>query len=186
MALRLKTKWRKKGPKTLEDRASVVASNVWRIAQDTCRHMEIEGYKLGADKQLAAVQTEIMVFLVQMADRIVYGQLSDDERSRLIHALAKHLARIIESNLSEFVGPGDYAKMFIDTLNARSGDYAEFEFHAKEPSYACLRYLGEKVSDAMRTTDNKWVLEQVIDVEAPVAVKAVKKLIGEVLGLKVS
>jgi len=33
MAIPLKTKFRKKGPKTLEDRASVVATNSWRIAQ---------------------------------------------------------------------------------------------------------------------------------------------------------
>ena len=47
-------------------------------------------------------------------------------------------------------------------------------------------YLGEKVSRAMEATDSKWVLEQVVDVEAPEAVKTMKKVVGEVLGVQVS
>lgn len=186
MTLRLKTRFRKKGPKTLEDRASVVATNIWRIAQETARHMEKEGYPLGSDRQVTAVITEIIAFLVQIADRIVYGQLSEEERARFVNALGKHLARITSTNLAEFVGPGAYAKDFIDTLNTRFADYSELEFNGRNPSYSVLRYLGEKVSRAMETTDSKWVLEQIVDVEAPEAIKAVKKMVGEVLGVQAS
>ena len=51
--------------------------------------------------------------------------------------------------------------------------------------YAFLRYLGEKVALAMAATDSKWVLEQVVDVEAPEAIKTLKKMVGQVLGVKV-
>ena len=186
MAIRLKTKFRKKGPKTLEDRASVIATNIWRIAQETARHMEKEGYPLGGDRQVTDVITEIIAFLVQIADRIVYGQLSEAERARFINALGKHLARITSTNLAEFVAPGAYAKDFIDTMNSRFADYSELEFNGHDPSYTVLRYLGEKVSRAMETTDSKWVLEQIVDVEAPEAIKTVKKVVGQVLGLPVS
>jgi hypothetical protein len=186
MVLRLKTKFRKKGPKTLEDRASVVATNVWRIAQEAARHMEQEGYQLGGDRQVTAVITEVMAFLVQIADRIVYGQLSEDDRQRFINALGKHLARITSVNLEEFVGLGAHAHAFVDTLNVRFADYSELEFNGHSPSYAVLRYLGDKVSQAMQATDSKWVLEQVMDVEAPEAIKALKKVIGQVLGVQVS
>ncbi len=125
MAIPLKTKFRKKGPKTLEDRASVVATNIWRIAQEAVRHMEKEGYPLGGDRQVTSVITEIIAFLVQCADRIVYGQLNEEERGRFINALGKHLARITSVNLEEFVGPGAYAGDFINTLNARFADYSE-------------------------------------------------------------
>jgi len=186
MAIRLKTRFRKKGPKTLEDRASVVATNIWRIAQETARHMEKEGYPLGGDLQVSAVLTEIIAFLVQVADRIVYGQLSEEERARFVNALGKHLARITSNNLAEFVGPGAYAKDFVTTLNTRFADYSELEFNGRSPSFSVLRYLGEKVSRAMEATDSKWVLEQVVDVEAPEAVKTMKKVVGEVLGVQVS
>ena len=186
MALRLKTKFRKKGPKTLEDRASVVAVNIWRIAQETCRRMEKEGYPLGGDRQVTAVLTELIAFLVQMSDRIVYGQLSEEERVRFINALGQNLARLTASNLAEFVGPGAHASEFVTTVNARLADYSEFEFDGRDPGYAVLRYLGEKVARAMEATDSKWVLEQVVDVEAPETIKAIKKLVGEVLGVQAS
>ncbi len=186
MAIRLKTKFRKKGPKTLEDRASVVASNIWRIAQESARHMEKEGYPLGDDPQVAAVLTEFMAFLIHMADRIVYGQISEEERARFVIALGSNLTRVVSANLTEFVGRegGTYKAQFVETVNARLRDYSEFEFQGQNPSYAALRYLGEKISQAMAATDNKWVLEQVMDIEAPDALKTVKKLVAEVLGIK--
>ncbi len=88
--------------------------------------------------------------------------------------------------MTEFVGEGDYARRFIDTLNARFADYAEFEFKGTEPSYAFVRYLGDKVADAMTETDSKWVKERVIDVEAPEAIKHVRRVVHQVLGLKLS
>ncbi len=86
MALRIKTKYRTKGPKTIEDRASVVAANVWKIAQEMLRRMEVDGYALGQDRQVNAMLTEFMAFLMQIADRLVYGHLSEEERSRFINA----------------------------------------------------------------------------------------------------
>ncbi|MCR4345855.1 MAG: hypothetical protein NUV55_01420 [Sulfuricaulis sp.] len=186
MAIRLKTKFRKKGPKTLEDRASVVATNIWRIAQETARHMEKEGYPMGGDRQVVAVITEMIAFLIQIADRLVYGQLSEEERGRFINALGQHTVRITSTNLAEFIGEGSYAGEIVNTLNARLADYAEMEFNGRDPSYSVLRYLGEKVSDAMEQTDSKWVLEQVVDIEAIEAIKLFKKAVGEILGVKVS
>ncbi len=186
MAVRIKTKFRGKDPKSVEDRASVVASNVWKIAQETCRRMEMEGYRIGDDRQVTAVLTEIIAFLVQIADRIAYGQLSEADRFVFVNAIGRQLARLVDENLAEFIGPGDYAKTFVDTLNARFTDYAEFGYAASGPSYAFLRYLGERVADVMSGTDNKWVKERVIDIEAPEAVKLVKRVVHQVMGVKVA
>ena len=184
MALHIKTKFRTKGPKTLEQRASVVASNIWKVAQEATRHMEIEGYKIGGDRQVTGILTEFIAFQIQAADRLVYGKLSEEERARFINELGRNLARLMDTNMIEFIGPGDYAGPFVATLNMRLADYAEFEFGEQGPSYAFLRYLGDKVAAAMTGTDNKWVLEQVMDIEAPQAVKHLKRVIGQVLGLK--
>lgn len=37
----------------------------------------------------------------------------------------------------------------------------------------------------MQAADNKWVLEYVMEIEAPEAVKVVTKAVGEVMGVKV-
>lgn len=184
MALHLKTKFRTKGPKTLEDRASVVAANIWKVAQDAMRHMEVEGYKIGDYRQAVAILAEFIAFLIQVADRLVFGRLPEGERGRFVNALGRHLARLMNANMAEYIGPGDHAGPFIATLNARLSDYAEFEFANEGPSYAFLRYLGDRVAQAMAGTDNKWVLEQVIEIEAPQAVGHIRRVIGQVLGIK--
>jgi hypothetical protein len=187
MALRMKTRFRSKGPKTIEDRANVVAYNIWKIAQETCRRMEKEGFKFASDLQLAAVITEMVAFLVQIADRSVYGQLPEDERARFVNALGRELAGHMAANLQETGGAGeDHARRFVATLNARFADYAECEYDPRSgPGYRFLRYLGDKVAAVMAATDNKWVVEQVMEIEAPEAVKAVRKLVHEVLGVKI-
>jgi len=186
MALRMHTKWNSGGSKTIEDRAGVVGFNIWKISKETWVRMERAGFMAGEDKQLASVITELIAFLIQVSDRLVYGQISEEERTRFMNALGKHLALTVQSNMLDMFGPGDYATQFIGTVNARAADYAEFEFSNFYPSYGLLRYLGEKIFEAMAATDNKWVIEHVIEIEAPEAMKPLRKLIGEVMGIKVS
>ena len=185
MALRMKTRFRGKGPKTIEDRAGVIAYNIWKVSQETVKHMEKEGFKFASDQQLAGVMTEVIAFLVQIADRMVYGQISEEERGRFVNALGRDLANHMTSNLEDILGAGDHKTGFIATLNARFADYAEWDFdRASGPSYGFLRYLGDKVAEVMAATESKWVVEHVMEIEAPEAVKAIRKLVHEVLGVK--
>jgi hypothetical protein len=184
MALVVKTKWRKGGPRTLEERAGVVGFNIWKIAFETFKHMEGEGFRFATDRQTAEVLTELIAFQVQAADRMVYGRLAEDERARFINALGRHLAHTMENNLLDLLGPGEYRSPFIAALNARARDYAECDYRAEGPGYAFLRLLGAKVSEAMAATDNKWVIEHVMEIEAPPMIKHLKRTVGEVLGVK--
>jgi hypothetical protein len=93
--------------------------------------------------------------------------------------VVRHLAATMENNQQDLFGPGEYRKPFIDRLNARFADYAGFEYRGGEPDYACLRFLGTQVADAMAEGDNKWVVEQVMEIEAPEMVRLVAKLIEQ-------
>lgn len=184
MAVQVKTKWRSKGTRTLEDRAGVVGFNIWKIAQETFRHMEKEGFRFGSDRQVTTVLTELIAFLVQIADRIVYKQLSEEDRATFINTVGQHLARTMENNQLDLFGPGEYKSAFINALNERFRDYAECVYTSNGPSYHFLRLLGEKVSDAMAVTDNKWVVEHMMEIESPEMIRPLKKTLGEVLGIK--
>lgn len=184
MALVVKTKWRKRGPRTLEERAGVVGFNVWKIAFETFKHMEGEGFRFASDVQSTNVLTELIAFLVQVTDRLIYGQLREDDRRLFINALGKHLADTMANNQLDLLGPGEYRAPFIAALNARARDYAACEYRGDGPGYAFLRCLGERVSDAMAVTDNKWVIEHVMEIEAPEMLKPLKRAVGEVLGVK--
>ena len=85
----------------------------------------------------------------------------------------------MENNQFDLFGPGDYRAPFIQTLNERFDEYARFDYVERDPGYPCLRYFGDKVSDAMASSDNKWVQEQMMEVEAPEMVRAIKKLVDE-------
>ncbi len=178
----IKTRWRnKKAPRTLEDRAGVIGANIWKIALEIYKHLEKDGFRFGSDQQVTAIITEFIAFLVQLTDRTVYGRRNDTDRATLINAVAGHLAKTMENNQLDLLGPGDYRAPFIQTLNDRFEDYARFEYIDRDPGYACLRYFGSKVSDAMASSDNKWVLEQMMEIEAPEMVRLIKKLVGEVV-----
>lgn len=186
-AMLIKTRWRnKKGPRTLDDQASVIGANLWKIALAIYKHLEKDGFKFGSDRQVTTILTELIAFLLQMTDRLVHGQISDADRATLVNSVAGHLTKTMENNQLDLFGPGDYKTPFIAALNARSRDYAEFEYTEKGPGYACQRYLGERVSDAMAASDNKWVIEQMVDVELPEMIRLTKKLTGDVVGVTIS
>ncbi len=176
----VKTRWRKKGaPRSLAERAGVIGANVWKISLEIFRHMEKEGFRFGSDRLVTDVISEFIAFLVQLVDRAAYGKLSDAERAALIGEVAGHLAATMENNQRDLFGPGEYRKPFIDLLNARFEEYAGFEYAGAQPGYPCLSFFAAKVSDAMASGDNKWVVEQMMDIEAPEMVRLVKKLVEQ-------
>jgi hypothetical protein len=175
----VKTRWRKKGPRTLAERAGVIGANVWKISLEIFKHMEKEGFRFGSDRLVTDVLTELIAFLVQLVDRAVYGKLSEADRATLIGEAARHLAATMENNQLDLFGPGDYRKPFIDLLNARFEAYAAFEHSGGEPSYSCVRFLAAKVDDLMASGDNKWVVEQIMEIEAPEMVRVIRKLVEQ-------
>ncbi len=181
----VKTRWRKKSARTrtLAERAGVIGANVWKIALEIFKHLEKEGFRFGSDRQVTAVLSEFIAFLVQLADRSVYGRLSEAERAALMGSVAGHLATTMENNQLDLFGPGEYRKPFIDLLNARFEEYAGFDCLGGEPGFPCLRFFATKVSETMAATDNKWVVEQMMDIEAPEMVRVMRKLVNEALDI---
>lgn len=106
MAIRIKTRFRKSGPKTVEDRASVVAVAIWKAAHEAFRHMGKENFNFDSPEQVTGFVTEFIAFLVQIADRLVYGQISESDRAAFVNALARHLGRNMQDSQVELRGPG--------------------------------------------------------------------------------
>ena len=180
----IKTRWRKKGPRTLADRAGVIGANLWKFAVEFFKHLEKDGFRFGSDRLVTDVLTEFIAFLVQLVDRAVYGRLPEVDRAALLSEVVRHLAATMENNQMDLFGPGEYRKPFIDAMNARFAEYAEFDYRDGEPGYDCLRYFASRVSDAMAAGDNRWVTEQMIDVEAPEMVRLVKRLVEQTVEAK--
>jgi hypothetical protein len=173
----VKTRWRKKGPRSLADRAGVIGANVWKIAVEIFRHMEKEGFRFTSDRMVTDVLAECIAFLIQLAERGAQARLGEADRATLIQEVARHLAHTWENNQQDLFGPGEYRQAFIELLNERFAAYATFEFDGGRPGFPGLRYFASQVEAAMKGAENKWVLEQVLEIEAPEMVLLVAKLI---------
>jgi hypothetical protein len=193
MAVRLKTKWHKSKrerrskrasrPKTLQDLSSVIAMNIWKLAKEAFTHMEKEGFRFREDIQAIDTINEFIFYQLHIVDRLIYGKIAEEERAPFITAVATQLAESVAENQVELLGPGDYVQSFMDTMNERFKDYAECRFD-NEPSFEFTRYLALNVAQHLKLTDDKWVVEQVMDIEAPPVAEKIQRVTEDVLGLR--
>lgn len=173
VAIRIKNKWHRSQrnrptPKSLKDSAGALAFIGWRIALDKAQNLNREGFRFDSDIERVGVISELVAFEIQVADRLAYEFLSDDDRALFINALGQRFADHMQDNLSELDGPRNYRDSFIALLNERLDDYAKLTFSNGEPGFDFLRYLGAKVLGVLGDDQtNRWVLDQVVAVEAP-------------------
>jgi hypothetical protein len=184
MRMRLKTKWRDKDRnRSLDDNAVALASNIWRIAVACAKNLHEQDYVYESDGQRLAVVSEYLAFLVHLSDRLTAAQMVEEERVRFVTAVARAVTRHLHDNQTDLIGPGNHGTAFIALLNERSRDYAEMPFDAEMASYSALRYLAEKIQALMGSEQvNRWIAEQVIEIDGPEAVENLRQGVGALYG----
>ena len=183
MRIRIKTKWSKEEREvSVEDAVSVLAFNSWKIGMQTLLEIENEEFQIDTQQQRIEVIEEIMAFMVQSLDRIVYSSLSDEDRGILISMYAKKVADHVQDNARDFSSPGDYRTPFIDKMNKRFVGYAETKWNEEkdEPSFSMGRELGTNISDVLGPKDKKWALDYIQQVLMPEFFGLFKKTINSV------
>jgi hypothetical protein len=181
VAIRIKDKWHRSErnrptPKLLQDSAGALAFIGWRVALDRAQELNREGFRYDSDIERVGVISELVAFEIQVADRIAYGFLEDDDRAVFVNALGQRFADHMQDNLSDLDGPRNYRDAFIALLNERLAGYATLSFEDGEPGFDFLRYLGSKVLDVLgEDQTNRWVLDQVVAVEGPEVAAKIRK-----------
>jgi len=185
--MRIKSKWHKKGAKTTEDLAQTAAYIIWKIAKTTVDKMYMDGFNFTSNQQILKVIGEFVALMLQAAGQISYESMTPDEFGKFINITAKQLANTMADNLSSEESPSSPeqfaadAKEFVNHLNQRLTDYSEFNFIEGEPSYPALRFFSNSVEQLMEGGDNKWISEQVMEVESPIVIKELKKGLSNIL-----
>jgi hypothetical protein len=185
MALRIKSRWHDSGmgdqePKTLADHAGALAFIAWKIALDRAKNLHGEDYVYQSDGQRIAVICEFLAYEVAIADRLVFDNLSYGQREQFINVLGQRVADHVADNARDLFGPGEYRGGFIETLNERLTDYAEFGFGDGGPAYSFNRYLGKRIQSIMGTDQiNKWSMDQVMDIDAQEIYKRTRKAVDD-------
>ncbi len=178
--MRIKSKWHKTQIKTIDDIGGAMAFICWRITKRPL------GLRLGfviEKKQIFDIIAEYLCFLIQSIDRLVFKTLSTEQRQELIHKLAKQSAFYYQENKTERIGEGNHWKAFINTYNQRSQDYSDYDFIGNEPNYRFLRYFGEKIKLAMTDVDEKWIVQQMVEIQAPKAFKKIAKSVDDLVSI---
>ncbi len=180
--MRIKAKWAKDDkPRTLEENASVLGFNVWKLASEFLLDLENEGFQVDTYAQRLDVIAEACAFLLQVTDRLIYGQFSEEDRATFIRTLGIHLMETMQDNRVDAQGDGNYRDAFVQLLNERSEDYADCSFEDGEPGFSFRRNFGNHVMNVMGETDKRWVPDYVMDIRVPVMMKTHKRVLGRIL-----
>lgn len=180
--MRVKSKWHKTQVKTIEDIGGAMAFICWRITKNHLEDLLNEGFVIEKE-QVFDVIAEYLCFLIQSIDRLVYKTLSTEQRQELINKLAKQSAFYYQENKEDRIGKGNHWKAFVKTYNQRSQDYSDYDFVGGEPDYHFLRYFAEKVKLAMTDADEKWIVQQMIEIQAPKAFNKLSQSVDDLVSV---
>jgi len=176
--MRIKSNWFKPGREhTPEELAGAVSFVVYKIADNALKNTRKAKFEVAVGAQYFAFLTEFLLFLIQVADRIAYRRLSPEARFAFTSTLANRIAETHAENESRLLG-GEMAeckRRFIDRLNQRSGEYAEFGYDESGPDFSFTRYLAYCMDEVVDEKDNSWIIDQMMSIEAPEAVEMVEK-----------
>ncbi len=183
MALRVKTVWfKKEGERPADEVASVLASTIWRLADKSVDNLSQADFDIVTPQRGFRVIAELACFLAHYADRLLYGRVEETQRAALIVSAGTRLAEIMEEIILSVTGGRrdpdyDYQAGFVDLLNRRSAEYAEFEFPEDKASFPALRFLSLQIREIMERTDQSWIQDQIMDIEMPEMMGTVKKAV---------
>ena len=177
--MRVRSKWNVKDKThTVEEVGGALAFIAWRIAQNGVLNLENYDFQTDTQQQRMAIMAEFLCFTLHLIDRMTINRFDEDERVRFMNELAAKTAKNYYDNKKELVGPGEYRQEFIDLLNSRMAEYAEFQFDETEgASFPMRRYFGNFVTAQMGEKNQRWVSDQIIDVESPEIYTTLKRAV---------
>ena len=180
--MRIRNKWRTERPRSVEENATAAAYIVWQLGLQFAKHLHEQEFDYDSDSQRVSVISEYLIFMSHVVDRLAYGLLPEKKRQSFMAVLVEGVARHYQRNTEDVNGPGDYRSGFLTEANNRFKQYAECDFEDAEPGYAARRILAHAIQDILGMSQtNRWVVQQIIDIDAPNAADQVKKSIAPLL-----
>ena len=180
--MRVKSRWFKgEREKTPAEIAGALAFIIWRISDNALKNLRKADFSIDIGPQYISFLGEFLIFMILLSDRIVYTRMSEEERQEFTSALANRAAENFAENRTLWLG-GELREVkdrFIDRLNERSTEYAQFEYTGVDTSFTFVLYFGQCMREVMNEKDQTWVVDQLMAIEVPEAVKMLDKaLVG--------
>ncbi|TXT38107.1 MAG: hypothetical protein FD135_3065 [Comamonadaceae bacterium] len=158
----------------------------WRVAQNTLKQMRSASFDIEIGPQYFAFTREVLVFLIQVIDRLAHERMDADLRAEFMTALVLRVAEVLQDNEDGLLGPTPAGQassqdQFIDLFNELADHYADFGFDTDGPDFAFVRYLGHRIEALMPQKDQRWVVDQIMASEVPDAFGMIKRGLQGVL-----
>jgi hypothetical protein len=183
MRLRIRNTFKNREDATLEEKANILAYNIWQISLAGAKNLHQEDYLFESDAQRVGVIREYLVFMVHVADRMVFDKLNEADRATFVNVLAQYTANQIQRNTEEIAGPGEYKASYLATINDRFNEYSRGSFEDGKSGYSLLRMFGENVRQIMGDDQtNKWTIDQIMDVDGPLLVGKMADSLNSIIG----
>lgn len=181
--IRIKTTWFRKDAGRAEDEtASVLALTFWKMASKAVDDISKADYDIVNPGRGFGIIAEMGAFILHITDRMLSDRVDEERRTALIGAAGVKLGEFMATNIHDLLNDDtdkrDYQGEFLDFLNRRTEDYETFDFPPDEPNYAIKRYLANVMRERMEAHDQTWIIDQVIEFQAPEAIENVAKLIN--------
>ena len=182
--MRIRDRWpARENSVSIEENAGALAYVCWQVALDGTKQLHAQEFNYHDDAQRVAVISEYLVFLIHICDRISSTRLQPGDREHFIIELTQSCAGHLHRNAEQVLGPGDYTESFIDTFNVRSKDFSQCKYGKDGPGYSLLRTFGAQIQQLMGYDQtNRWVMDQITEIDARNAVDQVQKSIRNILG----
>lgn len=182
--MRIKSSWFKPGREhTPKDLAGALSFVIYRIADNALKNTRKAKFEIAVGPQYFAFLSEFLLFQIQVADRIAHRRLSAEARVTFTSTLANRVAETHAENESRLLEK-DLAtckQRFIDRLNQRFDEYAEFGYGENGPDFSFTRYLAFCLEQVMDDKDSWWIIDQMMSIEAPEAVDMLDKTFRNLL-----
>ncbi len=178
--MRIKSKWHDNDTKSIKDISSALAFNIWRLTKNSLEDLINEGFVIQKE-QVFGVILEYLCFSIQCVDRLAFDKLNYADRKQMIIELVKQIAIYYQDNKADRIKKGKYWHEFLAEYNTRANDYSRFEFVNNEPDYNFYRYFANKIKQTTTKADEKWIVQQMIEIQAPKAFKIIAQNINNTL-----
>lgn len=186
MAIRIRSRFHAGGrERGMAELASVVAMLSWKLAVESIGRMREAKFDIDLGRPYFDYVCETMAFHAHCADRVAFEKLTPEQRAEFTAALAKRMAEAIEDNADMLLAatePGACRRHFLEVFNDAGADYAEYGCDAEGPDFGFRRACAARVREGMPEKDRNWVYDQVMEVEAPEGVKAIRKTLDGLFG----
>jgi len=169
---RLKKAWhRGQQARSVEELGHALAISAWKVARESVERILAADFDFEGERYRFALFEEWLAFFIHLTDRFAARRMDDLKRARLIKSMAVRLGETLQDNAEGRIDANGVRKRFIARVNEAGRDYADCSFREDVPGMNFLRCLGAGVCTAAPEIDRRWLMEQVVEVEAPHALK---------------